>query len=117
MNIKIADLTWEVEFEEDLSVLIPEQFEIRDGCGLTFPTKLLILINSALPEELLFRTIIHELTHAYIWSYGWDNQEDYTQEDMCNFMETFNIRIYEDARKIYETYHKKLKKSSKNKNK
>lgn len=122
MKLKISTYTWDIyfiDFNKDY-LLEEDDFianNMQNGCGLTFPLTLNIYINYTLPSCLLFRTIMHELTHAYIWSYGFD-KSSYTQEELCNFMETYNVDIYNNTCKIYDKVIKFLeKKEQKSKNK
>lgn len=104
MELKIHNLHWEVLF------VGPDDKYIMDSvgegaCGLTLNSELKILIVNSLPKDLIWRTIIHELVHAYVWTYGLDGYP-MSEESLCNFIETFSESIIETAKAIYNNYYK-----------
>ena len=76
--------------------------------GLTVYADQKIFINRALRYDVLYTTLIHELTHAFRWSNGFivEDEMKYTssqiEELMANFMECFGEQIVELARKLYK---------------
>lgn len=59
----------------------------RECLGATYYKKLEVAMNSTLPKELYRQVLIHELIHAFTFSYGVDlvaNEE--TEESVCDFM-------------------------------
>lgn len=63
-----------------------------------------------LPDDLMRRTIIHELTHAYFWSYGLTQIETIGEENVCDFIETHGRAILDLADRVYEGIKKETKK-------
>ena len=59
-----------------------------------------IYIHKGLKPQRKRRTLVHELTHAYldaVFSY----RERYTDEDVCDFMESHAFSIIETVNEIY----------------
>ena len=54
--------------------------------GLTIYPDNEIWINESLFDDEKLRTLIHELTHCYLWSYGFNNVSEYTEEMVCDIM-------------------------------
>lgn len=101
MKIKIHDLTWEVRFTDYIENPTDSNEIV---CGLTLKTKQVILISVRQSLEIIKRTITHELVHAYIWSYGFENSDPFSEEEMCNFIETHMRDLYNNTEKIYNKY-------------
>lgn len=101
LTIKIHDLDWEIVFTE-------EELE-ETTCGETDKTSLVISLNTNIPEQLLKRTITHELCHAFIWSYGLENSFPLSEEQVCNFIETYIAEIDKLSKYIYNYYRKEIK--------
>ena len=91
MKIKIHDLTWEVKFV--CGIDCDEDMEVS---GATMKMQQLIVIDITVPKEMLRRTIVHELVHAFIWTYGLENSKPFSEEQVCNFFETY----YQDIIKL-----------------
>ena len=89
MKININNYKWTVKFEDpDADVLN------NGGCfiGLTVYQELKIYIRKGLPEEVARSTVIHELCHAFLFTYG-IQADDYDEEQVCNFFGTHADRI------------------------
>lgn len=67
--------------------------------GQTRFPKQIILIDKDLSVERKRKTLIHELVHAFINSYGF-NDYDFKEENVCYFFETYG----DDILKIAEDY-------------
>lgn len=53
--------------------------------GLTYFDKQIILIDKDLHIEQKQQTLMHELMHCYLGTYGFTNSHDqYNEEDVCN---------------------------------
>lgn len=77
-------------------------------CGVTVRSKNKIYINKNLQKDLFRRTIIHELTHAYIWSYGLNQVESFKEENICDFLESHGDSIIGTANCVYNDLLKHL---------
>ena len=102
-KFKINNRQWSVEFFEDL-----DDESSLTRMGLTVYADQKIFINRALRYDVLYTTLIHELTHAFRWSYGFiiEDETKYSsshfEEMMANFMECFGEQIIELTRKLYK---------------
>ena len=104
MNIKINDYNWKIEVvdadDERLKIDNDEIF------GLTnFKELKIFLVKEGMNKEVFKRTLRHELTHAYINSYGFIGYE-MNEEYICNFVETYAEKIVEDTNYIYNELYK-----------
>lgn len=105
MKIRIKDYEWKVLFvKNDNSNLESEDNE--NVCGITHFDKLRIYINKDIAEDLILHTITHELTHATLFSYGMGQYESFTEENVCDFVETHAREIIANADYIYNAYIK-----------
>lgn len=113
MELVINDLTWEVKFMSKESLT----FDNLELCGLTQKVELEILLNEELKLDLSYRTIIHELVHAYLWSYGLENNDGYSEENLANFVEGYMKNIGRDADLIFNELCKRRSSDEEVKNK
>ena len=98
-RIKIHNDTWEIHF-------VPQE-QLNEICGansiyvmgMTEQHKLTIYISIELPNSLQRTTVIHELTHAFQFSY---NIKADDIEDMCDFMGMYADEIVALADKILQ---------------
>lgn len=63
-----------------------------------------VYVDQSKPK--IYKTILHELTHAYLHEYGFGISPVFNEEEICNFMEAYGERIVEDATYIYDEYFK-----------
>lgn len=68
--------------------------------GLTIFSEHKIWINEDMCTEQKIKTLKHELTHCYIWSYGLGNVPHYTEEMVCDIVSA-SINIINDIVKEY----------------
>lgn len=101
MNFRVNGLTWEFQSVRRAN----EKLKVRDDecLGVTYFKDLQIFVDCTLSRELFRQTIIHELIHAFAFSYG-AQLEGYekTEELLCNFMGAHLDEIYITANKIME---------------
>lgn len=96
MKIKINNYNWSVHFEEpDAEIMNDDGYYI----GLTLFHKLSIHIRKGLPEELTRSTVIHELVHAFLFTYG-IKEDEYDEEKVCEFFGTHADQIMKLTDKI-----------------
>lgn len=88
MEIKVAHHTYKVEFCDDLG----------DYAGLFYGNKKIIRILKDADD--VKGTIIHEVTHAYLWAHGHDGSFSMNNEMTCTFFEHFGELIINDANEI-----------------
>lgn len=95
MQIKINNLTWTIVVKNS-----EELKEIdREVWGLADLTTQTIYLNSDMHSERVDFVLIHELTHAFIYSYGFD-QVKMNTEIYCDFVGTYGRNIITATDKI-----------------
>lgn len=99
MRIHINHLLWE------LKVVPTTDPELRvDGelCrGATWYGKQQIFLAAELNANTALRVIIHELTHAYLWSTQMRLPDTFTEEEICEFVACWAFEILDTANSIY----------------
>lgn len=100
MKIEVNNLTWEIEFVERDSEFLKLDDPDLVNAGVTDRHDLKIYIDQSLSNDMIQRTIIHELTHAFIFSYGYSDMMD--EEEICQFVECQILNIYNIVKIISE---------------
>lgn len=59
-----------------------------------------IFVDKSMPISLVEKTMIHELTHAYIFAYGCCSVMN--EEEVCEFVSSYMRKIKEDYKYIYD---------------
>ena len=90
MKFKINDDEWDIILV-DKDVIQAKYNEEYDGegsfvFGLTIYSENEIWINKDMCYEQQLRTLRHELTHCYIWSFGFKNAPSFTEEMVCDIV-------------------------------
>lgn len=106
MKFKVNGLTWTVQSVQRDS----EKLQINDKecLGVTCFRDLQIYIDCSLPEILFRQTVIHELVHAFTFSFGVHlvaNEE--TEEPVCDFVGAHLDEIYSVTNKIMNSCYSK----------
>lgn len=97
MKLKINNITWDIKFTED----------IEEGFfGYTNVYKLKIGIRSDMALDVVRTTIIHELIHAMIFSYGFikaqpEDELLFSEEQVADFIAMNLDEINKLSNKIY----------------
>ena len=81
----VNGIRWRVLFTDN-----PNDLEL-DGTirlGITDRNTHTIYIHNSLQGEMLKRVLLHELTHAWLFSYGYDLSIE-IEEMLCGFVDTF----------------------------
>lgn len=86
-TITINGLEWSIE-EADYGYCK----EAPDALGSTYKDTLRIVLVKSLPLTNFKKILIHELTHATAYSYGFD-QVAITDEILCDFMSAYSEQI------------------------
>lgn len=79
---------------------------IADGCsctGTTWCGHFKIFLSNELKGSRLLRTIRHELTHAVIYSSQCEVPENFSEEQICEFVAIYGSHIIKGADKIFAT--------------
>jgi uncharacterized protein YjaZ len=88
ITFKIKDIDWSLDFVD------ADDVKLDKSLGLTFTIKRLILVDKNLNKTDLITTITHELTHAFMWEYGF-SQVDFSHENICDFISVYARNIIE----------------------
>ncbi len=94
-TIKINGLIFTILFNSKVEI------DGVDVLGKTDFITMQIYIRKNTPIEHQRKILMHELTHAYIYSYGFDYVELNT-ETMCEFVANYSDAIIRDTNKIME---------------
>ncbi len=115
MEFEINNCKWKIELVslENLNNMYKSTHDGEFGkelytFGLCHFISRTIFLNKELCYDELLRSLRHELTHAYLWSIGMqENQFD--EEDICNIVSSISylINSIEDSYKYY--YDSKVK--------
>ena len=96
IKIKINNRNWKVRFVKGTDKnLCAEDNEIV--CGITNYGKSTIYINKEIDDDVMLDTIVHELTHAYLFVYGFGQVENFTEENVCDVFGAFAIDLTNQA--------------------
>lgn len=107
MQIVINGLKWKV-FNAD-----PESKNLRNSrdvkCfGITSYPRLMIFLRNDQAPELYRQTLIHELVHAYAFSFGVHLYADEnTEESVCDFFGAYADKIITHTNQIMEKLYGK----------
>lgn len=86
MKLRINGLNWNVQNVQRND----EKLKSKDGdsCfGVTYYQELSVYLDKSMPKELYRQTVVHELIHAFTFSFGvhlFANER--TEESVCDFM-------------------------------
>lgn len=93
--MKINNTEWTIKEVESLDSNLFLDNKICFGvCNHAYHT---IYIDKNLNRSSKFNTLVHELTHAYIYSYLLSKPESYTEEELCQFVSHYAARILQDT--------------------
>ena len=73
----INSIDWTVRFDDNLS---------ENTLGQTNYDTLTIMIRSQSNEQNTKRTLLHEIVHAYLYSFGFGPKEQFSVEEVCDFI-------------------------------
>ena len=108
MKFKINNNEWEITEKDSDEMLKKYQEEVDNRAtfafGVTIFPKHEIWINKDMVEEQKIRTLKHELTHCFIYTYGLFNVPNFNEEMVCDLVASINDFINET---IYDYINKK----------
>lgn len=115
VNIRINSINWTVIFcEEGDPAFESEPSDTAESeagesvLGITKFAQAQIYVRQDVQKDIMYRTLKHELCHAFLFSYGWDGN-DMNEEDIANFVESHAEKIVEDAKYLYNWYFQELR--------
>lgn len=111
-NIQINKLNWTVKWSDanTISALAEQNKSTGYAFGQIDIVYLQILLNKEIHPDLIFKTIVHELIHAYLFSYGW-TKYTYDEEQICDFISSHIVDLITNANKILLDYNNQQKES------
>ena len=99
MRIHINHLLWEVNI---VSTTDPGLMVDGEMCrGTTWFGKQQIFLAAELNANTALRVIIHELTHAHLYSTQMRLPDTFTEEEVCEFMACWGADIISMANEVY----------------
>lgn len=109
MRVEINNIEWDIIFTNDT-----DDLKRSDGSvtfGVTDVNVLSIFIWSSLRGRILRKVMIHELSHAFIFSYGYFLTLE-EEEFLCSFIDTYAEDIIEYTDNILTKGFKEIRKFS-----
>lgn len=100
-KFKINNREWEIEeiSQEEIKIMqnkrnANEEENIKSidtrYYGITYCDEQKIYLDKDLTEDRKRATLIHELTHCYIWNYGLYNVPHFNEEMVCDLVSSIN---------------------------
>lgn len=103
MQLVIHNTIYEVQFvKSDDKHLLMEDNEYHSGVT-DFINKTIYINKNLKNDNSISYTVMHELTHAMIDSYGF-LQVDWNDEIIADFMALYSSKLYELAEKVEEQF-------------
>lgn len=82
---------WEIQFVSHSKLLeIVNDSEVVQAYGYCQYPFHVVYINMDLCDEEIKNALRHELMHAYLWSIGLCEHEEFSEEDVCNLYSAAN---------------------------
>ena len=108
MNFKINNMVWKIMMKSKEELLDKYNSNHDQKAYYLFGVALFpeheIWLNEEMCYDQQIKTLKHELTHCYIWSYGIYNVPDYNEEFICDLVSASNDFINE----VVEKYKKQM---------
>lgn len=101
-KIKIKNQSWKIKLVADDSKYLERQDDEMSVCGITHFAHATIYINREIDKSVMLDTITHELTHAYLFVYGFGQVENFTEEMLCDIMGAYARDIITQADEIFQ---------------
>ncbi len=110
MEFYINGDKWTIEEESgDLLLKMYNEQYSEEACyvfGLTMKNEHKIYINKEICEAQKIKTLMHELTHCYVWEYGLYNVECFNEEMVCDLVSSSHDFINTIVTKFKENIDK-----------
>lgn len=101
IKININGIDWNIEFEDESDPDLGTEY-----IGRTVQWKQRIVVNKTVTPQIMREVLIHELTHATLASQGRYFQQQFTTEDVCEFVGFNADNIIEKADYIMGMFKK-----------
>ena len=97
MKAKINKLYFTIKQTTDESILATREGSVL--FGFTDYVRQEIVLRDNITKPMLYETLIHELTHAFLFAYGFSNNVEFNHEQICEFVGTYANDIVKIADK------------------
>lgn len=97
MRVKINKLQFNITQTTDESTLATKSGNVLFGFTDYLAQSIVLRANTS--KTMLYATLVHELTHAFIFAYGYSSQETFNHEQICEFVGTYASDIIKIADK------------------
>lgn len=98
MHITVNKIKWKIEFTDDETLLWLNGY-VR--LGITDRNERTVYFSNALRGKLLQKVLLHELTHVWLFSYGYGFDVE-LEEMLCGFVDTFFVEIWDAVHSILQ---------------
>lgn len=88
ITVRINKVKWLIEF------ISADDARLEDSRGITHNVHRIIYIDKTLKEPDITNTLTHELSHAFMWEYGF-YQVEFNHETVCDFIGIYARHIVE----------------------
>lgn len=106
INFKIRDVDWVVFF-------VPISIDnLSNTLGISKNLKKKICVCDTITINDITATLIHELTHAFIWEYGFSSV-GFTEESVCDLFGYYGREIIALANQLIKEYENRKMKEKK----
>jgi len=96
VHVKIGVYNWTIKLD-------CEKMD-NDFLGFTRNIDYTIMINSDCTDQSRKHALIHELTHAFLYSHGMMYRDNFTAEDVCEFIACHNQEISRIYKEVMDKY-------------
>ena len=96
----IGQFDWELYLvgDKDTKLMVDDQ-QCFGYCN--FANLQVCISNIEMAAQVRKATLVHELTHAFLYSYGYQ-KDSYDEEQFCDFMESHGKTIIELSEQLYK---------------
>ena len=103
MTFKTNGIPWTIQMKSGKNSIFTDDDNEIVYFGFFENSTQTIILRDDMPTELIEQTLIHELTHAFVFSFGLSGYK-FDEEKLCNFVGAHLKRIH----KITKQYMKRL---------
>ena len=103
MHIRVNNIDWQIIFTSNVNDLSTSSGNVT--IGVTDNNTNTIYLYEKLRGKLLRKVLIHELTHAWIFSYGYYLTVE-EEEFVCSFVDTYAEEIIFEAENLLNFFRK-----------
>lgn len=106
MVVKFNNLEWEIHEAEKDDLVKRYKEDHSENCDYVFGLTDYVTHDIYINNELLYpqkrKTLMHELTHAYLWSVGMCDIKSFSEEIVCDLVGSCSDLIVEAAEQYFK---------------